>query len=222
MKGSVIEKREVARGTLQVVFELPQPVSFKPGQYFFVNLPVGRKQFSINNSPNQNHLLTLTTRLTGSDFKNALNELPIGSEVELGPIAGEFSLPEDTSRPLVFIAGGIGITPCMSMFRFLKETANPYQITLIYSNRNQASTAFLNEVSDFKFIKLILTMTDDPNWSGEKRKVDAKFINDYCPKSNSYHYMVVGPTAMVDAVRKALEDAGVSNENIKFENFTGY
>ncbi|MDP3973920.1 MAG: FAD-dependent oxidoreductase [Candidatus Daviesbacteria bacterium] len=222
MLGKIIERREITHGTLQVVFKLSQPVNFKPGQYFFVNLPMGRKQFSINNSPNQSNILTLTTRLTGSDFKNALNELPIGAEVELGPIAGIFTLPEDQTKPLVFIAGGIGITPFMSMLRYLRETENPYKITLVYSNRNQASTAFLNEVSDFKFIKLILTMTDDPNWIGEKRRIDAGFIKEYFPNINENLYMVVGPPAMVEAVRKALEEAGVSKENIKFENFTGY
>ena len=226
MTGKLKSKEEIVKDTLQVVFEVNEPFTFRPGQYFFVNLPAGRKQFSINNSPNQSNILSLATRLTGSDFKNALNGLPAGADVELGPIAGVFTLPEDQSRPLVLIAGGIGITPFMSMLSYIKEQNLPCQITLIYSNRNRQSAAFFNELQELTRLlpnfKLILTMTDDPDWEGEKRKVDADFIREYFPDVNKNLYMVVGPPAMVEAVERALLEAGVEKENIKIENFTGY
>lgn len=233
MVGRIKNKEEVAVGTIKVTFDLNESVTFKPGQYVFVTLPKllypddrgPKRQFSINNSPNQPNVLTITTRLSDSGFKKTLKELPIGSEVELGPIAGIFTLPEDTAKPLVFIAGGIGITPFMSMLQFLGENKKPYQITLIYSNRNQKSSAFLNEIQQLANsipVKLILTMTEDPTWSGEKRMVDAQFIKEYFPNLNDSLYMVVGPPGMVGAVEKALTLAGVTGENIKKENFTGY
>lgn len=222
MKGKIISKKEVAEKTLQVTFQLNQPVNFTPGQYCFVTLNDVKKQFSINNSPNQKGIITITTRLTGSDFKNTLLRLPVGREVELGPIAGVFTLPGDTTKPLVFIAGGIGITPFMSMLQFITEEKLPYKITLIYSNRNQASTAYLENIKNFPNLKLILTMTEDPNWTGEKRKIDSQFIKEYFPKYNDNLYMVVGPPGMVEAVDKALQNAGVNTENIMKENFTGY
>lgn len=234
MIGKIKSKGEIAEGTLRVDFEITEPVSFKSGQYMFVTLKNppytdekgNKRQFSINNSPNTQGILTMTTRITESAFKRSLKELPLGSEVEIGPIAGVFTLPEDTAKPLVFIAGGIGITPFLSMLEYIKEEGLPYKITLIYSNRNQASTAYLAELKNLASLlpnfKLILTMTEDNSWEGERRLIDSKFITEYFPDLNASFYMVVGPPGMVEAVSKALAEAGVKPENIKKENFTGY
>ncbi len=232
MLGKIVNKEQVAENTLSVTFNTEEPVSFKPGQYVFINLPKlnypdergTRRQFSIVNSPNLPNILAITTRLSDSGFKKTLNELPIGSAVELGPIAGMFTLPENPTKPLVFIAGGIGITPFISMLSFIKEEKLPYTISLVYSNRNPPSTAFLKYLQQLTIpnFKLILTMTDDPDWTGEKRMINAEFIKEYFPNLNSYFYMVVGPPAMVEGVENALIEAGVLNENIKNENFTGY
>lgn len=234
MLGKIINKKEVAQGTMQVTFKVDEPFTFKAGQYCFVTIKNlkypdergNRRHFSIVNSPNEKGIITFATRITSSGFKKTLQELPVGSEVELGPIAGAFVLPEDTNKPLVFIAGGIGITPFMSMLRYLKENDNPYKITLVYSNRDQSSTAFLGELQNFKSdligFKLILTMTEDPNWQGEKRKIDANFIKEYFSNVNENYYMVVGPPPMVEAVQNSLTEAGVLVENLKIEKFTGY
>lgn len=235
MFGKIIDKKEVASGTLQVIFETAEDFSFKAGQYCFITLKSlkfpdergNRRHFSIVNSPNQKRTITFTTRLREeSGFKKTLKELPLGTEVELGPIAGVFILPEDSTRPLVFIAGGIGITPFMSMLTYIKEADLPYKITLIYSNRDQSSTAFLSEVQklsqEIPDFKLIFTMTEDPNWSGEKRKIDANFIKDYIQDVNQPLYFVVGPPPMVEAIEIALTQAEVKAENIKIENFSGY
>lgn len=234
MLGRIKSKELVAESTLKVTFELSEPVSFKPGQYVFVNLPKlhypdergARRQFSINNSPNYPDHLTITTRLSDSGFKKTLNELPIGSGVNLGPIAGMFILPEDSSKPLALIAGGIGITPFMSMLQYIKEQSLPYNVTLLYSNRNQASTAYFRELKELADtlpnLKLILTMTEDNLWTGEKRMINSAFIKEYFPNVNDNFYMVVGPPTMVEALEKALKEAGVEEDNIETENFTGY
>lgn len=227
MTGKIADKKEVAMGTLQVTFQVGEQFSFKPGQYIFVTLKNApypddrgnRRHFSIVNSPDEKGIITIATRLRDSGFKKSLKEFPVGTEVELGPISGSFILPEETSRPLVFIAGGIGITPYISMLRYVKNHNLNYQITLLYSNRDQASTAYFEEVQKFKSI---LTMTEDPAWAGEKRRIDAKFIKEYFPQVNANTYFVVGPPPMVEAVQKALQEAGVNLENIKIENFTGY
>lgn len=235
MLGEIIDKKEIATGTLQLVFETNEPFEFKPGQYCFVTLKNppyqdargNKRHFSIVNSPNEKGIITITTRLRDSGFKKSLKELPVGTEVELGPIAGIFTLPHDTKTPLVFIAGGIGITPFMSMLRYIQEEKLAYKIILVCSNRDRGSTPFLDELQKLSQIlpnfKLILTMTDDPSFSGEKRMVDVQFIRDYFGHNlNGYAYFVVGPPPMVEAVQKALEEAGVAPENIKIENFTGY
>lgn len=234
MVGKIKSKEEVAVGTLRVEFEVKEPFSFKPGQYCVINLgtlqypdPRGpRRQFSINNSPNQKGLIVITTRISESGLKQTLKGLPIGSQVELGPIGGVFTLPDDTEKPLVMIAGGIGITPFLSMLAYITEQKLPYKVTLVYSNRNKESTAYLKELQNYQLqttnYQLILTMTDDPTWTGEKRMVNAEFIKSYFPQVNDQSYMVVGPPKMVEAVEKALLEAGVTVDNIRKENFTGY
>lgn len=234
MLGIIKSKEEVAKGTLKVVFEVDESFTFKAGQYCFITLEKlkypdergPKRQFSIVSSPNEKGIITITTRLSDSGFKKTLKELPKGTEVQLGPIAGVFTLPKGTSRPLVFIAGGIGITPFISMLRYISEEKLPYNITLIYSNRDQSSTAYFEDVKNLTAqipgSELITTMTEDPNWNHEKRKVDKAFIKDYFPNVNAQYYMVVGPPGMVSAVEEALLDAGVHPENIQKENFTGY
>lgn len=234
MLGKITDKKVVAEGTLQVTLKVGEPFSFIAGQYCFITLPHllypddrgGKRHFSIVNSPNEKGVITIATRLRDSGFKKSLNELPEGSEVNLGPIAGAFTLPDNTKRPLVLIAGGIGITPYMSMLKFIQEKQLPYNITLIYSNRDQSSSAFLDELDELSKtlpnFKLILTMTEDNEWQGEKRRVDTIFIKDYIKNLNEPLYFVVGPPPMVEAVQKSLLEAGVDISNIKVENFTGY
>lgn len=234
MKGIVKSKQEVAKGTLEVTFKIKEPFTFTPGQFVFITLDLKypddrgtKRQFSINNDPSEAQVIKITTRISESGFKKTLKDLEIGSELDLGPIGGKFVLPEEKSKQLVFIAGGIGITPFMSMLRHLKVAGNPYkEVSLVYSNRDQSSTAFLQEIqqmeSEIPNFKLILSMTEDLQWEGEKRRVDAQFIKDYFPSVNNNHYMVVGPPVMVEAVITSLAEAGVSEENIEVERFTGY
>ncbi|OGE26732.1 hypothetical protein A3D02_00465 [Candidatus Daviesbacteria bacterium RIFCSPHIGHO2_02_FULL_39_41] len=222
MNAKIIDKKEIAEGTLQVTFTTSEPFTFKPGQYTSVRIANSTKHFSIVNSPDEKGIISIATRLRDSDFKNSLQKLAIGAQIELGPISGSFILPQDISKPLVFIAGGIGITPYISMLRYVTEQKLPYKITLLYSNRDQNSSAYLQELKNIPNLKLILTMTEDQAWTGEKRKIDAGFIKEYFPALNENLYFVVGPPVMVEAVQKALLKAGVGIENITIENFTGY
>ena len=236
MQARIKEKQEVAKGTLLVTFDLlGEAVDFKAGQYFFVTLPdVGhqddkglRRHITVVTSPNEKGVLGLATRLRDSAFKRTLSELPVGTEVEVEAPKGKFVLPEDPSRPLVFVAGGIGITVFRSMLRYIREERLPYRVTLIYSNRDRESTAFLDELrqleEELPDLRLILTMTEDPSWNGETRLVDAGFFRDYLGDGpNAFTYLVAGPPAMTEAVQRALGEAGVREENVIAERFSGY
>ena len=236
MNARIKEKREVARGTLLVIFDLlGQEVEFKPGQYFYVTLPdVGhhddkglRRHITVVTSPNEKGVLGLATRMRDSAFKRSLDELPVGAAVEVEQPEGDFALPDETSRPLVFIAGGIGITVFRSMLRYIREEQLPYRVTLIYSNRDRESTAFLDELRQLEQqltdFRLILTMTQDDGWDGERRKVDAEFLQDHLGADLDEHrFLVAGPPAMAEAIEATLADAGVSEENVKAEQYSGY
>jgi ferredoxin-NADP reductase len=236
VRAQIKEKQEVAKGTLLVTFDLRgEEVDFRPGQYFFVTLPdVGhqdekglRRHITVVTSPNERGVLGFATRMRDSAFKRSLRELPVGAEVEVEPPKGKFVLPEDPSRPLVFVAGGIGITVFRSMLRYIRDERLPYRVTLIYSNRDAGSTAFLDELRELERelpdLRLILTMTQDPSWNGETRRVDAQFFKDYLGANmNELAFMVAGPPAMTEGVQHALEEAGVKEENVIAERYSGY
>jgi hypothetical protein len=137
VRAVIKEKREVAKGTLLVVFDLlGEEVDFKPGQYFWVTLldpPYDdekgpRRHISVVTSPNERGVLGLCTRLRDTAFKRSLAELPIGAEVDVEEPKGTFLLPDDTDQPYVFIAGGIGITVFRCMLRYIAEEKLPYRI----------------------------------------------------------------------------------------------
>ena len=236
MRARIREKREVAKGTLLVTFDLlGEEVDFVPGQYFFVTLPdVGyqdekglRRHITVVTSPNERGVLGFATRMRASAFKRSLDELSVGAEVEVEPPKGSFRLPDDASRPLVFVAGGIGITVFRSMLRYIREEELPYHVTLVYSNRDRESTAFLDELQELEQqlsgFRLVLTMTQDSGWEGETRKVDAQFLRDYLDEDvNENTFLVAGPPAMVEGVQKALAEAGVEEENVIAERYSGY
>jgi ferredoxin-NADP reductase len=236
MKAKIKDKKEVAKGTLQVTFDLlGNQIDFKAGQFFFITIPKlnypddhgDRRHFSIVNSPNQKGIITMTTRIREeSGFKKTLRDLPIDSEVEIGEIMGNFVLPDDYDKSLVFIAGGIGITPFMSMFHFIDEEKLLYDITLIYSNRDQESTAFLDELEEIKNrnknIKLVFTMTEDSSWKGENRKIDGQFIIDHISDFKNKIFYISGPPAFNEAIAKTLSELKIEDKNILAENFSGY
>ncbi|MGH3029433.1 MAG: FAD-dependent oxidoreductase [Gaiellaceae bacterium] len=236
MQAQIKEKQEVAKGTLLVTFDLHgRELDFEPGQYFFVTLPdVGhqdekglRRHITVVTSPNERGVLGLCTRLRDSAFKRTLAELPVGAEVEVEEPKGDFVLPKETDRPFVFIAGGIGITVFRSMLRYIAEEGLPHRVTLVYSNRDQASAAFLDELSalerDNPNLGLVLTMTDDSAWEGETRRIDVELLRDHLEGDlASFAYLVAGPPAMVEAMEKTLRDAAVPEEQIRPERFSGY
>jgi len=236
VRALIKEKQEVAKGTLLVTFDLlGEEVDFRPGQYFFVTLPGAgheddkglRRHISVVTSPNERGVLGLATRIRDSAFKRTLAELPVGTEVDVEPPKGQFALPEETSRPLVFVAGGIGITVFRSMLRYIREDRLPYRVTLIYSNRDRESTAFLDELRELERelpdFRLVLTMTEDAGWDGEARRIDAGFIEEYLGEGlNGFTFMVAGPPGMTEGVQQALEEAGVEEENLIAQRFSGY
>ena len=235
MRSLVKEKREVAKGTLLVVFDLQgEEVDFRPGQYFWVELPDRgyedekglRRHISVVTSPTERGVLGLCTRLRDTAFKKTLAELELGDEVEVEEPKGDYRLPEDTSSHYVFVAGGIGITVFHSMLRWIADTGAPYRVTLVYSNRDRESTAFLDELQELERtlpdFRLVTIMTDDSGWDGESRRIDADVLRDHLGELGDSTYLVAGPPAMVEAVAGQLSEAGVPDEQVLPSRFSGY
>jgi ferredoxin-NADP reductase len=212
VRARIKEKREVAKGTLLVVvFDLlGAEVDFRPGQYFWVTLidpPYDdekgvRRHISVVTSPNERGVLGLCTRLRNSTFKRSLAELPTGADVDVEEPKGSFVLPEQTDRTYVFIAGGIGITVFRSMLRYIAEEQLPHRVTLVYSNRDRASAVFVDELEKLgrthANLRLVLTMTNDPEWAGESRRIGVDLLHDQLGNDlASFEYLVAGPRLAV-------------------------
>jgi ferredoxin-NADP reductase len=234
VRAKIAEKRHVAKGTVFVLFAVEDYPDYRPGSYFWVELPDRghedekglRRHISVVTSPTDRGVLGLATRLRDSAFKQTLRELEIGDEVDVEQPKGSFVLPEETDREYVFLAGGIGITVFRSMLRFIADKGLPYRITLVYSNRDRESTPFLDELPDLERriegLRVVLTMTEDAGWDGETRHIDEEMLRDHLGELNGYTYLVAGPPGMAKGVEALLHDAGIPPEQILADSFSGY
>jgi ferredoxin-NADP reductase len=136
----------------------------------------------------------------------------------------------DTGRPAVFIAGGIGITPFMSMLRQAAEERSPQALFLAYSNRRPEDSAFLDELQGLERrnqqFRLMATMTDmgksARTWGGETGFVDAAMLKRFVGDLAAPIFYIVGPPAMVEAMQGMLRAAGIAEGEVRSEEFYGY
>ena len=234
MLATVVEKREVAKGTLFVLFAVADYPDYRPGAYFWVELPDRghadekglRRHISLATSPTERGVVGLATRLRDSAFKQTLAELEIGDEVQVEEPKGSFLLPDDMDADYVFVAGGIGITVFRSMLRFIADEQHPYRITLVYSNRDRESAAFLDELEELQgriaALRVILTMTDEEGWEGETRHLDAAVLAELVGGLDGKTFLVAGPPQMAEAVADSLKRSGLPEERVLADKFSGY
>ncbi|MGH8679081.1 MAG: FAD-dependent oxidoreductase, partial [Burkholderiales bacterium] len=188
-----------------------------------------RHTFSIVSAPFQGELV-VATRMRDSAFKRAFKSMSIGSPAKLEGPFGSLTLHKDRARPAVFIAGGIGITPFMSMLRQAAKDRSPQPLYLVYSNRRPEDAAFFAELQDLerenRNFRMLAPMTDMSKsarkWDGETGLVNADLLKRFVGGLAAPVYYVVGPPAMVKAMQETLSQAGVDGEDIRIEEFYGY
>ena len=239
VKVVALRKREVvAKDTLAFTLDKPPRFTFKAGQAIDVSLidPAEvdakgpRRAFSIVSAPHEDHIL-LATRSRDSAFKRILCGMPIGSRVQVEGPFGSLTLQSNRSRPAIFVAGGIGITPFMSILRDVNHKHLPQVITLLYSNRRPEDAAFLPELQQLErdyrgSFKLLATMSDPPGtgqeWRGRRGMIDADLIRSVIVKPSRPIFYVVGPPAMVTGIQQLLNGLGIDDDDIRSEDFSGY
>ncbi len=233
----LLAKAEIAEGTMAFAFEKPPSFSFKAGQFIRMTIENppenddegNSRSFSLACSPNGKGLI-VATRMRDTAFKRVLKTMRIGSVLKINGPLGMFTLPPDTNRPLVFLTGGIGITPFLGMITFATETKSPQKIFLFYSNRRPEDAAFFSELQmlekqnpNFKFIP---TMTQPEkstqSWNGEKGYITQEMIKKYVEDLKAPVYFLAGPPAMVENMLSLLRAAGIDDDAIKMEEFVGY
>jgi ferredoxin-NADP reductase len=163
-------------------------------------------------------------------FKRSLKKVPLDTQVKLGSAAGSFTLHKNPAKPAVFLAGGIGIAPFLSIVRQADHDRLPHKSYLFYSNRRPEDAAFLDilqtlETTNPNF-RLICTMTEMSKskkaWKGETVLIDKEMLSRHLAVLQGPIYYIAGPPTMVAAMRQTLVSAGVEEDDIRAEEFAGY
>lgn len=220
----VIERSVIAEDTCELVFDI-KGFNFIPGQYVTLTLPDLKRlpvketfrDFSIASTPDDEGRITIAFRKSDSAFKQRLLDEKNPPEVEIEGPKGVFTL-DPTSAHSVFIAGGIGITPFLSMTRHLARKKTKQSITLFYANSSVERSAYLKELQDIdkqhKNINLISILGHFHDGH----------LKEFLQPGHSpeIEWYIAGPPAMVGAVRTILFQNGIDDAKINTEAFTGY
>ena len=172
----------------------------------------------------------VATRLRDTAFKDVLQAIPLGTQVKIEGPFGDFRLPNKTSRPAVVLSGGIGITPFRSILLQAAHEKRPYRIVFFYANRRPEDAPFLEEMRalaredpNFTFVPTMTKMEKSQlPWNGERGHIDQSMLARHLSGITDAIYYVTGPAGMVKALRTVLNTAGVDDDDIRTEEFTGY
>jgi ferredoxin-NADP reductase len=236
-QSTLLSRTEVAEDTMAFRFERPSGFLFKAGQYIdlhVLGLQPGRSNglthtFSIASSPFAEDIL-VTTRMRDTAFKRALSVLPIGSEVAIEGPMGSFTLHNNTARPAVLLAGGIGIAPFLSILSYAAAERLRHPIFLFYANRYLEDAAFMDPLwklaeanPRFRFVPTFTRMPKNyRGWKGETGHISPEMLSAHVRKLEVPIYYIAGPPTMVAATRRTLNEAGVDEDEIRTEEFAGY
>lgn len=208
-------------------FKKPNGFSYIAGQFVELYIPHksdsrGQKRwFTLSSAPSDD-LLAITTKIIKqpSSFKLALNHVKPGEQVAMSDTMGDFVLPRNSSIPLVFVAGGIGITPFHSMLRELASQSHKRDITVIYAAKNEIDLVFVDELAKSCTL-LPLLSSPLKDWAGLSGNLSADRILNIVNIKNNTRVYLSGPETMVETITKDL-GRKVNPETVITDYFPGY
>lgn len=229
-------KVRLAPDIVDFVFTPSERLAFSPGQYMEWTLGHphpdsrgNRRYFTLASSPTEETVhLGVRFYESGSSFKTAMHAMTARTPLLGGQVAGDFTLPRDEREKLVFIAGGIGITPYRSMLKYLLDTGQRRDIVLLYANRTAAEIVYrdvLGEAQERLGVKVLYTLTDTKavpkDWQGGRGRVSERMIAAAVPDYRERTFYVSGPPEMVRSSEQALRALGVPRSRIRKDFFPG-
>jgi len=226
----LVERESRPSGAVRLVFEAHghAGMEFKPGQYAWLTL--GPSPFSLQQHPfsmasvaSRADCLEFIVNQVG-DFTETLSDVEIGTHAWLEGPYGVFTMDPNAGRRTVFIAGGIGITPLISMLRSCADMGCKQPMWLIYANNTKEETILVDEIEALQHqLQLSVTnvLTEPPDdWQGETGYVDADMIRRTLPEdADDIDYFVCGPPPMMDSMEPILHKRGVSLRRLHSERF---
>lgn len=223
---TVLESRSGCGGDVVTFrFRRPDRYEFRAGQWFRLTLETAEgpetKTFSHASAP-QDDWIELTTRLSNSAFKRALDELVPGGTAVIGGSGGRLAIPKGARR-IAFLVGGVGITPIHSVLRDAAASGAVFDdAVLIYGNRSPDCAPYLEDFLGMRDVGLRVVEVyekADPGWSGETGFITAAKVRRYIDPWDARPFMVAGPPPMVAAMQRLLDELNVADDSRIIEWF---
>ncbi len=203
---------------------LPQ---YRPGQFVFLKLirpdrASEEHPFTISSAPTGNASLTVTIKESG-DFTNTIGQTRPGDQARIEGPFGRFSFQFHSPSSFIFLAGGVGITPLLSMMRYLRDTGDTRPAVLIYGNHSESDIIARQELDAMPDpMKIVYTLESPPDhWTGARGYIHADLIRkcagDQIGKADIY---LCGPPPMMQSVTQQLRSLGIPQQRIHSERFT--
>jgi len=231
---TLLEKIPRTSDTTSYRFSRLPEYRFTAGQWYTITIPSAAgpldHHFSHADSPTE-PFVELTTRLTGSDFKNTLDALPLGAKVEIQGPYGRFLFDYETLK-IAFLTGGIGVTPVRSMLRYLADTegagrAEGQELVVFYGSMAEDGIVYKEEFDEFEHnvtaLKVVHVITKPTeSWQGYCGFINPDIIRAELDDPGTWTYYIVGPPPMVAAMRLAMEQLEIPKGQVVVESFAGY
>jgi len=220
------EKETCGEDVLTCRFDRPEGYTFAPGQHFFLQLetvagPLA-KPFSHAAAPSDDYI-EMTTRLSGSVFKRTLLEYERGASAGVSGPVGRFVLPPDPGR-VVFLIGGVGITPVRSMLRDAVRRRTGLAGVLVFGNRSPECVPYREELESYREhgIDVVHVFEHaEGAWAGDTGFITAEIVSRHARPDEDL-FVTAGPPVMVAAMERCMDALEVPEQRRLVERFGGY
>lgn len=230
MKAAFVRSEQEAPDIWTYYFEPEQPISYTAGQFTEWILdhknPDSRgikRWFTISASPSD-ELISLTTKFSqkSSSYKKALQKMKPGDIIKISDTMGDFVLPKLIQTPLVFVAGGIGITPYHSMLSWLSQTNETRHIKMIHAVKTEEEAIFAKTIEVSGIHRTVVVSEPTDAWGGERGHVSAEMILGIEKPSPDTLIYVSGPEPMVEQLELDLKELGIKPSQLVLDFFPNY
>jgi len=229
---TLVDRQRIARDTMAFWFDTNgASYEFRAGQhadFVFGSASDNSHTFSLASPPRDKEPIMIAMRMRRTAFKTALRAAALGTKVTVSRPRGSFALHRDITRPAVFLAGGIGIAPIRSILQSATQERLPHKLYLFYSNREADDAAFMDELQSMAAqnpnFTLVPTITSHKTlaWPYEKGHINREMLTRHLFLLNGPVYYIAGPSGMVTAMTELLNSSGVSQDDMRTEEFGDY
>lgn len=232
MKFETTVREIIPRTTDTTSFRFPRPAGFefKPGQYMLVTIKTDNKElmhpFSISSSPTDQDFIEFTKKLTQSEYSTRLRAMKPGDWTRIDAPYGKFTCECELEK-ILFLAGGIGITPFLSIIKYCTDKQLPTNMLLLYGVKNENEIVFRKELEDMqqrnKNLRVVHVVFEPaPTWIGKKGVITADLVKAEAPDYRDRIFYACGPPGMITAMQKLVAVLGIPETQLKLEVLAGH